>query len=292
MSPAYHRSSPLLTTTVDRSRSMRTTFERLSNVSCPLIASTDVLGSVLEHDRHAVAADEPAAFVGDRERRGAASRAARGRATVKLSSCSHSDLLGAEVAQAARLQVLAGDLADLHQESQVAALRVGPGAGALEDFDQAVDAAIGADRREHQQELGRVGRGFARRRPCRRRSAGPPAPARRAWRCCPSNRPCWFIASGLSSRPVCWRLTWYSSLKPVPLFERPHDAADGGQRGDRFLEQRRVELAWARPRSSRGRRLPGRATESPAWRGESPPRRDPARRWSMHRSLGRKPGWT
>ena len=130
---------------------MRTTFDRLSNVSCPLIASTTYFGALAEHDGHAVAADEPAAFVGDRVRRLPRVEPLvdrRGEAFELLPQ----RLLGDEVAQAAGLQVLAGQLADLHEEPQVAALRRRPGAGALEDFDQAVDAAIGADRRHDQQD--------------------------------------------------------------------------------------------------------------------------------------------
>ena len=155
-------------------------------MSCPLIASTTYLGPLLEDDGHAVAADEPAAFVGDGE---------RGRARVEPLVDQRGEafellpqrLLGDEVAQAAGLQVLAGQLADLHEEPQVAALRVGPGAGALEDFDQAVDAAVGDDRRDDEQELGGIGGRVRSSSP----SAGagvrrPPAPARRAWRSGPA----------------------------------------------------------------------------------------------------------
>jgi len=53
-------------------------------------------------------------------------------------------------------QIVAGQLDHLQQETQVTALRRGPRAGALKDFDHAFDLVVAAQRGEHEQEIGRV----------------------------------------------------------------------------------------------------------------------------------------
>ena len=68
-------------------------------------------------------------------------------------------LLFGEVPQPAGLQKVAGELAHLQQEPQIAALRGDPRAGPLKDFHDALRALVVVHRREHQQEVGRVGGG-------------------------------------------------------------------------------------------------------------------------------------
>ena len=66
VSPVYHIGSPLATTTVASLPISRTMFDRLSKRSCPLTASTTHLFPLRIGHAHAVALDQPPAFVGDR----------------------------------------------------------------------------------------------------------------------------------------------------------------------------------------------------------------------------------
>ena len=71
VSPVYHTVSPVATTAVASRLSSDTVFERLSNVSWPLTASITHLRPRLNGHAHAVALDQPPAFVGDRVGRAA-----------------------------------------------------------------------------------------------------------------------------------------------------------------------------------------------------------------------------
>ena len=75
VSPVYQTVSPVATTAVASRLSSEIVFDRLSNVSWPLTASITHLRPLIDRHAHAVALDQPAAFVGDRVGRGPRYRA-------------------------------------------------------------------------------------------------------------------------------------------------------------------------------------------------------------------------
>ena len=75
---------------------------------------------------------------------------------MKFSSCAHSAWRSVKCCSLRDLEILAGQLAHLQQEPQIAALHGGAAAGPLKDFDHAGRFVGRLQRAQHQQEVGRV----------------------------------------------------------------------------------------------------------------------------------------
>ena len=111
----------------------------------------DFAPAVLPQDeRHAVAADNPPPFVGDRKRgRRQLERAMHGEDELLdlLPEC----LAFAELLQVLRLQEVAGQVSHLHEEAEIASLRRRPAARSLKYFDDRLRFSFEQERREDEQ---------------------------------------------------------------------------------------------------------------------------------------------
>ena len=152
-------------------------------------------------------------------------------------------LLLGQMPQPPALEIVAGELADLQQEPQVAALRGHPRTGPLKNFDHALRTLIVVDRREHEQEVGRVGRrfGIVLRRVARARVGTDQRPS----------VPCKHLSQQASMLRLADRILDESrvaqidligELQPTRVGECPHRPAGCRQRRHHFVEQRVVEL--------------------------------------------------
>ena len=156
VSPEYHTSSPVLTTAAASLLSMHRDVRALVERVLAADGFDRAAAAAADRHAHAVAADQPPAFVGDRVGRlphvELFVRGARERFQLLPQR-----LLFGQMPQPAGLQKVAGELAHLQQEPQVAALRGDARAGSLKDFHDALRALVVVHRREHEQEVGRVG---------------------------------------------------------------------------------------------------------------------------------------
>jgi hypothetical protein len=116
---------------------IRTVVERV----LPAHRFHDTFAAALDRNRHTVAAEHPPTFVDDQVARFTNVEAFVHRAG-ELIGLGPQRMAVAEIAELAVFEPLARQLAHLLQESQVAPLSGRLSVGPLEDFDQAVDAAI------------------------------------------------------------------------------------------------------------------------------------------------------
>ena len=205
VSPEYHTGSPAATTAVARWFKSTTWFERLSITSWPLIASM----------RHFLLPLRRATLTRSQPIRRRASFTIVNAATdgSRLVCAARREIFElvpqrlpiAELTQLARAEEVSHQLAHLHQEFQIAALRANVAAGALKDLDQALWLALDLHGAEHEQQrrgisglvIGVVaGTG---------EGSGQRASPLRNTLC--SNRPCRAVSSSFSPRRVSRKLT-------------------------------------------------------------------------------------
>ena len=160
VSPEYHTSSPVFTTAAASLLKQHGDVRSLVESVLAADGLDRATAAAANRHAHAVASDQPPAFVGDRVRRLRARRVFRGHVRVNVSSCSHSVCFSERCRKPAGLQKVAGEFAHLQQEPQIATLRGDSRARSLKDLDDALRALVVEHRREHEQEVGRVGGGL------------------------------------------------------------------------------------------------------------------------------------
>ena len=134
-----------------------------------------LLVAFAKSDADPIAADQPPCLVDDRERGLGRFQAGVSRAR-KILQLVPQRLPIRELTQLARAEEVTHQLAHLHQEFQVAALRTHVAAGPLKDLDQALRLSLDLHGAEHEQQRRRIGRPCHRRRR-RHRRTGQPASA-------------------------------------------------------------------------------------------------------------------
>ncbi len=183
-------------------------------------------------------------------------------------------LLFRQMPQPPALEIVACEFANLQQESQVAALRRHPCAGSLKNFDDTLRTLIVVDRREHQQEVGRIGRrlGIVLRRLARAR-VGADQRALGPLEHLSQQATMLGLADRILNQPRLAQIDLIRKLQATRVGEGPDRPAGCRQRRDHLVQAAHRRTRPDRLPSERARRSPGRGSESPASRVRPRPRR-------------------